>query len=80
MIEYGFTTENCNKIIDKAKIKKDGVYKFRGVGYRVRNGRVTHFSCSGNLYAFSFGFLVKAGSYDVVFGDFEGVKYLKEIR
>ena len=40
-MSYGLTTENEEIILLKAKSKKDGVYTFRGVSYRVKSGAVT---------------------------------------
>ena len=40
--------ENINHINSLAKSKKDGVFKVRGIGYRVRNGKVTHYHCISN--------------------------------
>jgi hypothetical protein len=40
----GPTIENLNIIHDKAKVKKDGVYSFRGMLYRVKDHRFTHFT------------------------------------
>ena len=53
-VKYGLTIENQNLIIDKAKDKRDGVYTFRGVSYRVRGGKVTHF-CDGKHILQPFG-------------------------
>ena len=50
-MRYGLTIENQNFVIDKAKEKADGIYSCRGVMYRVRNKKVTHFACcdSGSI-------------------------------
>lgn len=79
MIKYGLTIENQNLIIEKAKSKKDGVYSFRGVDYRVRNKIVTHFAASGQILERCFGFNVIVGSYEIGFG-FGAKKILKEIK
>jgi hypothetical protein len=43
-IEYGLNMINQNLIVEKARTKKDGVYRFRGIVYRVKNNKVTHVS------------------------------------
>jgi len=63
MVKQGFTIENHRLIVDKAKTKRDGVFSFRGVSYRVRNGNVTHFAYGGTIYNFCHGFNVKVGQY-----------------
>ena len=64
MIEYGLTIENQKLIQEKASSKKDGVYDFRGVSYRVRDKQVTHFACGGQILQPCFGFNCIVGSYD----------------
>lgn len=62
-MKYGLTIENQNLIIDKAKEKKDGVYSFRGVDYRVKDGKVLCFASNGKIIQ-SFGnFNVEIGNY-----------------
>lgn len=78
MIKYGLTIENEKLIIEKAKCKNDGVYSFRGVDYRVRNGFVTHFAARGQILERCFGFNVIVGSYEIGFD--RGKKMLKEIK
>ncbi|HET8688469.1 MAG TPA: hypothetical protein VFM18_17800 [Methanosarcina sp.] len=65
-MEYGLNIVNQNAVIDKAKTKADGIYTFRGVMYRVRNKKVTHFACcrSGDICQ---GF----GHFNVVVGKVE---------
>ena len=63
MVQYGLTYENEKLLLDKAKSKKDGVYTFRGVGYRVRNGHITHFSTDGKILERAYGFNCIVGSY-----------------
>jgi len=63
MIRYGLTIENESIILDKAKLKKDGVYTFRGVGYRVKDGFITHFSSDGKILERAYGFNCVVGSY-----------------
>jgi hypothetical protein len=75
---YGTTTINCNLAVYKAKTKKDGVYRLRGLCYRVRGGCVTHFAAYGDVYEKSYGFLISVGSYKHCSSD-DGVKTLKNI-
>ena len=77
-MEYGLTIENHKYIQEKAAGKVDGVYQARGVGYRVRSGRVTHFSSNGQILEFVFGFNCVVGSYDGC--NANGVKLLKSIK
>ena len=46
-MRYGATPENMEMISEKAIDKKDGVYRFRGVVYRVESSRVTHVAHEG---------------------------------
>jgi hypothetical protein len=64
MIRYGLNIENCNLICVKAKEKKDGVYTFRGVTYRVVSGHVTH-------YAYDRKILENFGNFNCVVGQYE---------
>ena len=64
-MQYGNTIENRNLITVKAKEKGDGVYQFRGVAYRVRDNRVTHVACNGQV-------LESFGNFDVKVGIYEG--------
>lgn len=64
MVEYGLTIENNNLILEKAKTKKDGIFTFRGVAYRVRGGNVTHFACDGRILERAYGFNVVVGGYE----------------
>lgn len=63
---YGTTIENCDKAVEKAKTKDNGVYKLhsRGLTYRVRNNCVTHYAAYGTIYEKAYGFLVEVGKYD----------------
>lgn len=64
MIQYGLTIENQQLIQEKAKSKRDGVYDFRGVSYRVRDKQVTYFACGGQILQYCFGFNCVVGSYE----------------
>lgn len=78
-LQYGLTIENQNLINTKAKTKKDGVYTFRGVAYRVRANKVTHFAVRGEVLQQYGAFNVKLGTYKSGFSG-EGVKFLKSIK
>lgn len=78
MVKYGLTGENQNLIIEKAKAKKDGVYEFRGVAYRVRGGKVTHFAADYKILAGFGAFNVVVGSYP--FGAGQSKLALKKIN
>lgn len=60
-VEYGLTIENQKLIIEKAKHKKDGCYIFRGVAYKVVNGKVTHYASKGQVLESAYGFNVIIG-------------------
>jgi len=64
-MRYGNTIENRTLIRKKAKEKANGVYRFRGVAYRVFNSRVTHTACDGIV-------LESFGAFDVEVGKYEG--------
>ena len=63
-MQYGLTKDNVDYIVKKAKEKKDGVYTIRGVAYRVRDGKVTHFASYGKIMLWLGGFVSPAGCYD----------------
>jgi len=65
-IQYGATIENLNLAIVKAKTKKNGVYGFRGFHYKVTGGRLTHLAYGGEV-------LERAGNFNVVLGNYDGV-------
>lgn len=60
----GIKLETQNAIVEKAKNKKDGCYRFKGVAYRVRDGGVTHVGSSGEILACHGQFNVIVGSYE----------------
>ena len=78
MITYNkLNIENEVYITAKAKLKLDGCYQARGIAYRVRNNRVTHYACEGEIVG-------NFGNYNVVLGSYEGysdaaLKALKSI-
>lgn len=61
MISLGCTIENINLAIDKALSKNDGFYTFRGMGYRVKGGKVTHISDSESVFERAGNFNIKIG-------------------
>ena len=69
-----------DKIIKKAKDKKDGCYRYGGIAYRVVDGRVTHFADYGTILERSYGFNCIVGNYEYSMGaDEVGQKLLKAI-
>ena len=75
---YGLTLENECAIVSRAATKENGVYKFRGVGYSVMNGKVTHYSCNGQVLERCFGFNCVIGNYS---GESShGIKLLRGIK
>ena len=78
MVAYNrLTIENQQACIDKAKTKKDGVYTFRGIAYRVHDNRITHFACNGEVVIPFSNFNTLVGTYHGYITD--GIKLLKGI-
>ena len=50
MVTYGLSIENKKLIAEKARTKKDGCYSFRGVVYRVKDTKVTHYAWRGEVF------------------------------
>ena len=69
-------TDVLNKMIEKAKGKKDGVYKMNGHHYLVKNGVVKLVSDRGEIVQPYGHFVAKVGSYQWNMGDAEGKKML----
>jgi hypothetical protein len=67
-------------ITEKSKTKKDGVYRFRGVEYRVKNGCATHYAIGGEILEKVYGFVCVVGNYDWEYGTSKGTKMLKSIK
>ncbi|GAG94901.1 unnamed protein product [marine sediment metagenome] len=61
----GLTLINQQFIIERAKKKKDGCYEIRGVVYRVRDGKATHFASGGEILEFCYGFNCVVGKYKI---------------
>lgn len=61
MISLGCTIENINLVRDKALSKNDGFYTFRGMGYKVSYGKVTHVSDGDSVFERAGNFNVKIG-------------------
>ena len=79
-IQYGLTIENQKLINEKAKTKNDGVYKFRGVTYRVINNIAKFYASDGEVLQNEFGFNVVIGAYNRSYGQDDAVKVLKKIN
>ena len=79
-IQYGLTLDNQNMIIDKAKSKKDGVYRFRGVAYRVINNHAVYFAADGKIIQACYGFNAVIGSYEYNLNQINAIKALKNIN
>jgi hypothetical protein len=77
MVLYGLNIANEREISAKASNKKDGVYRFRGVVYRVRAGRVTHWAANGDVLENFGNFNVKVGICEANEGG--GIRALKAI-
>jgi hypothetical protein len=77
MVTYGLNLINRSVIVEKAKSKNDGVFEFRGVMYRVRNFKVTHFADNGEVLEPFVYFDVSLGKYDT---REDGRKLLKSIN
>ena len=78
VIFYGqLNQDNRLFIQEKAKVKKDGVYQARWIGYRVRDGRVTHYVVSGDVLENFGGFVVNVGSFQDNAAALKAIKALK---
>lgn len=73
---------NQNLIADKAKTQKDGIYRVRGVMYRVKDNRATHFATvNGEVVMASGHFNVGVGSFEGGMGwEDKAKKILKSIK
>ena len=78
-IQYGLTMDNQSAIIDRAKNKKDGIYKFRGVAYRVVNNHARFFASNCEVIEMCYGFNAIIGRYDHSLNQSNAVKALKSI-
>jgi len=64
-IQYNeLNQDNKNLIIDRARDKADGIYSFRGIMFRVRNGKVTHWAVDGKILQAMGHFNTQVGSYE----------------
>ncbi len=61
---YGLNAENQDLIAAKAKTKSNGIFAFRGVVYRVLDGKVTHLAWGEKIVVPCGNFNVNVGSYD----------------
>lgn len=65
MVTYNtLTIENQNAIVEKAKVKSDGIYTFRGILYKVQNGKVIVVACNGEILQPFGHFVVNVGKYE----------------
>ena len=64
-IKYGtLNSENIKAIKVRNISKKDGVYTFRGIHYRLKDGRVTHYCVGGEILE-NFGYFnTQVGKYE----------------
>jgi len=62
-VEYGTTVNNLNIIMEKARFKKDGVYSFKCIFYRVRDKRITHIAYDRKI-------LANYGSFNIIVGTY----------
>lgn len=58
------TRDTQRDILQRAQTKTDGVYSFRGVTYRVKNGAVTHFAYDHQILVNGGVFVVPVGTYE----------------
>ena len=64
-IQYGvLDNDNVNLIIDKSESKPDGIYSFRGILFKVKGGKVTHYATDGQILQAMGRFNTQIGSYD----------------
>lgn len=64
-IQYGvLDNDNVNLIIDKSESKPDGIYSFRGILFKVKGGKVTHYATDGKILQAMGRFNTQLGSYD----------------
>lgn len=52
-----------NKMIAKARTKKDGVFSLGGYSYRVKNKKVSHFVEYGQIFALQGNFVISLGEF-----------------
>jgi hypothetical protein len=64
-------------IQEKAKTKNDGVYQARWIGYRVRDGQVTHYVVRNEVLENFGGFVVNVGIFQDNAAALKAIKALK---
>ena len=62
------TIENQNAINQRAKSRKNGVYEFRGILFRVKDFSATHFAVRGEI-------LEQYGHFNALVGSYDNTKY-----
>tara|TARA_R110000850_G_scaffold265715_1_gene395556 strand:- start:43 stop:264 length:222 start_codon:yes stop_codon:yes gene_type:complete len=72
--------DNQQAIMNKAESKKDGVYKFRGVAYKVINGHAVYFAANEQVLQMYCGFNAVIGRYEHSLNQANAVKALKLIK
>lgn len=77
-IQWGYLNiVNQNTIAERAKTLKDGTFSFRGIMFRVRNGRATHFAARGDIVEAVGHFNTVVGHYST---ELEAKRLLKNIN
>ena len=78
-IQYGLTVDNQQTIIDGARNKKNGVYEFRGVAYRVIDNNARFFASNCEVIEVCYGFNAIIGRYEHSLNQTNAVKALTSI-
>ncbi len=79
MVTYGYTIDNINIAIQKAKTKNDGIYTFRGFKYRVVKNKIVAVAWNGKILQ-SFGhFDVELGTYNDSYKSKDDITMLKKV-
>ena len=73
------TWDNQKLIVERAKDLRDGIFSYRGIIFRVRNGRATHFAAQGKVVEPYGAFNVEVGRYNFA-DDREAKRLLKNIK
>ncbi len=78
MVKDGLTRENQKLISEKAKHKKNGCYKFRGVYYLVENANVRYYAFHGEVIENALSSNVIIGRYEHGQDEYEILKNIKK--
>lgn len=68
--------DELNKIIESAKMKKNGTYSRFGAKYIVRDGHLKWYSYQRYVYEFCYGFTVVIGEFDEYYKAQDALKEL----